>query len=48
LHASSATGTFELSTYRILQTHLARGLRVMPLGVSVTAGAVTAGAASVA
>jgi len=41
LHASSITsnGTFELSTYRILQTHLARGLRVMPLGVSVTAAA---------
>jgi DNA polymerase-3 subunit epsilon len=34
LHASNAEGAFELSTYRILQSHLARGLRVMPLGVS--------------
>jgi DNA polymerase-3 subunit epsilon len=49
LHASSVTTPgFELSTYRILQTHLARGLRVMPLGVSVTADAVTVSAASVA
>jgi DNA polymerase III subunit epsilon len=50
LHASSVTSTctFELSTYRILQTHLARGLRVMPLGVSVTTGAVTAGTVSIA
>ena len=41
LHATSVTGTgtFELSTYRILQSHLARGLRVMPLGVSVVAAA---------
>jgi DNA polymerase-3 subunit epsilon len=34
LHASSVTGPFELSTYRLLQSHLARGLRVMPLSVS--------------
>jgi DNA polymerase-3 subunit epsilon len=47
LHASSVAGTFELSTYRILQTHLARGLRVMPLGACVTAGPVTTSAASV-
>jgi DNA polymerase III subunit epsilon len=31
LHASYAESSFELSTYRILQAHLARGLRVMPL-----------------
>ena len=30
LHASSSGGAFELSTYRLLQSHLARGLRVMP------------------
>ncbi|MGH8783074.1 exonuclease domain-containing protein [Paraburkholderia sp.] len=34
LWSSSPAGTFELSTYRILQTHLARGLRVMPLAAS--------------
>jgi DNA polymerase-3 subunit epsilon len=34
LHASSAAGPFELSTYRLLQSHLARGLRLMPLSVS--------------
>ncbi|MBN3802138.1 GIY-YIG nuclease family protein [Paraburkholderia sp. Ac-20336] len=34
LHASASAGPFELSTYRILQSHLARGLRVMPLGAS--------------
>ncbi len=34
LYASNAAGAFELSTYRILQSHLARGLRVMPLSVS--------------
>ncbi|MGE8331302.1 MAG: DNA polymerase III subunit epsilon, partial [Paraburkholderia nemoris] len=34
LHASSSGGAFELSTYRLLQSHLARGLRVMPLSVS--------------
>lgn len=34
LYASSADGAFELSTYRILQTHLARGLRVLPLPIS--------------
>ncbi|MGF6922151.1 exonuclease domain-containing protein [Paraburkholderia sp. 40] len=34
LHASTLAGSFELSTYRILQSHLARGLRVMPLSVS--------------
>ncbi|MFM0736618.1 exonuclease domain-containing protein [Paraburkholderia xenovorans] len=34
LHASSVVGMFELSTYRILQSHLARGLRVLPLSVS--------------
>ena len=34
LHASSAQGAFELSTYRLLQSHLARGLRVMPLSVA--------------
>jgi DNA polymerase-3 subunit epsilon len=39
LHASSVAGSFELSTYRILQSHLARGLRVMPLGGSIAAGA---------
>ncbi|CAB3765435.1 exonuclease domain-containing protein [Paraburkholderia humisilvae] len=31
LLAQNATRAFELSTYRIMQTHLARGLRVMPL-----------------
>jgi DNA polymerase-3 subunit epsilon len=31
LLAASEAGAFELSTYRILQTHLARGLRVMSL-----------------
>jgi DNA polymerase III subunit epsilon len=31
LLAQNAPRAFELSTYRILQTHLARGLRVMPL-----------------
>ena len=36
LHAAEAVAAFELSTYRILQSHLARGLRVMPLSVSVT------------
>ncbi|MCC8403874.1 DNA polymerase III subunit epsilon [Paraburkholderia sp. MMS20-SJTN17] len=34
LHASTMAGPFELSTYRILQTHLARGLRVRPLSVA--------------
>jgi len=34
LHASSVAGPFEPSTYRILQSHLARGLRLMPLSVS--------------
>ncbi|APA84111.1 DNA polymerase III subunit epsilon [Paraburkholderia sprentiae WSM5005] len=34
LHASTMAGPFELSTYRILQSGLARGLRVMPLSVS--------------
>ena len=34
LHVSSSGGAFELSTYRLLQSHLARGLRVMPLSVS--------------
>lgn len=33
LSALDGAGAFELSTYRILQAHLARGLRVMPLGV---------------
>jgi DNA polymerase III subunit epsilon len=37
LPTSIVTGSFELSTYRILQTHLARGLRVMPLGVAAAA-----------
>jgi DNA polymerase III subunit epsilon len=31
LLARNAPRTFELSTYRIMQTHLTRGLRVMPL-----------------
>jgi DNA polymerase-3 subunit epsilon len=39
LAASNIAGPFELSTYRILQGHLARGLRVMPLGVPATAAA---------
>jgi len=34
LHASALAGPFELSTYRILQGRLARGLSVMPLGAS--------------
>jgi DNA polymerase-3 subunit epsilon len=34
LYASSVGGPFELSTYRLLQSHLARGLRVLPLSVS--------------
>jgi DNA polymerase-3 subunit epsilon len=42
LHASSATSGFELSTYRILQGHLARGLRMMPLSVPSAASAVVA------
>lgn len=33
LHASNIAGPFELSTYRILQSHLARGLRILPLSV---------------
>lgn len=37
LAAGSAASDFELSTYRILQTHLARGLRVTALGDSVAA-----------
>jgi DNA polymerase-3 subunit epsilon len=41
LHASSVPGPFELLTYRILQSHLARGLRVMPLGVPAAASAVS-------
>jgi DNA polymerase-3 subunit epsilon len=39
LYASSVAGPFELSTYRILQSHLARGLRVMPLSASSDAPA---------
>jgi DNA polymerase-3 subunit epsilon len=42
LHASSVTSGFELSTYRILQGHLARGLRMMPLSVPSAASAVVA------
>ncbi|MCC8395128.1 GIY-YIG nuclease family protein [Paraburkholderia sp. MMS20-SJTR3] len=34
LPGSALAGAFELATYRILQSHLARGLRVMPLNVS--------------
>ncbi|MDR6419836.1 exonuclease domain-containing protein [Paraburkholderia phenoliruptrix] len=34
LHAARATSGFELSTYRILQSHLARGLRMTPLNVA--------------
>jgi DNA polymerase-3 subunit epsilon len=37
LHATSIAGPFELSTYRILQSHLGRGLRVMPLSVTSVA-----------
>ncbi|MFM0496907.1 exonuclease domain-containing protein [Paraburkholderia caledonica] len=33
LHAASLAGGFEASTYKILQSHLARGLRIMPLSV---------------
>jgi DNA polymerase III subunit epsilon len=33
LLAGDAPRRFELSTYRLLQTHLARGLRVMPVGL---------------
>ncbi|MEW9580717.1 exonuclease domain-containing protein [Paraburkholderia sp. DGU8] len=33
LYASSVVGPFELSTYRLLHSHLARGLRVLPLSV---------------
>jgi len=36
LLAANASGAFELSTWRVLQSHLARGLRVMPLpGIAV-------------
>ncbi|MDE1183525.1 exonuclease domain-containing protein [Paraburkholderia sp.] len=45
LHASHTDGAFELSTFRILQSHLARGLRVMPLAVTLP---VVIGVASVA
>ncbi len=41
LAAGGAERAFELSTYRILQTHLARGLRVMPLGNAVAAATAT-------
>jgi DNA polymerase-3 subunit epsilon len=37
LFASAIEGSFELSTYRILQSHLARGLRIMPLALPSTA-----------
>lgn len=43
---TTTAGTFELSTYRILQTHLARGLRVMPLAVPESAMTGTASAAA--
>lgn len=39
LAVAGVAGPFELSTYRILQTHLARGLRVMPLGAPATVAA---------
>ncbi len=38
LAAAAAPGAFELPTYRILQTHLARGLRALPLAGLATAG----------
>ncbi|WP_109477986.1 exonuclease domain-containing protein [Paraburkholderia sp. C35] len=37
LLAASVAGTFELSTWRILQSHLARGLRVLPLSRAAVA-----------
>ncbi|MFM0287912.1 exonuclease domain-containing protein [Paraburkholderia megapolitana] len=37
LTSSGIAGPFELSTYRILQTHLARGLRVTPLAAPLSA-----------
>lgn len=37
---------FELSTYRLLQTHLARGLRVVPLGASLATSEATEPAAA--
>ena len=43
LHATNASGAFELSTWRVLQSHLARGLRMMPLpGMAVTVPATDA------
>jgi DNA polymerase III subunit epsilon len=39
LAAGGTARAFELSTYRILQTHLARGLRVTPLGDSIASTA---------
>jgi DNA polymerase-3 subunit epsilon len=36
LPALNEAALFELSTYRLLQAHLARGLRVMPLGLQAT------------
>lgn len=38
LAAAAAPGAFELPTYRILQTHLARGLRALPLPRLETTG----------
>jgi DNA polymerase-3 subunit epsilon len=38
LAACGAEHLFELSTYRILQTHLARGLHVVPLGAATPLG----------
>jgi DNA polymerase III subunit epsilon len=40
--AASAAAAFEPSTYRIMQTHLSRGLRVMPLAAGTTIDATVA------
>jgi DNA polymerase-3 subunit epsilon len=49
LLVAGIAGAFELSTYRILQTHLARGLQATPLTAPVSAALpAVAGAASVA
>ncbi len=47
LAADGARCRFELSTYRILQTHLERGLRVMQLAAAPAAAATASEAASI-
>jgi DNA polymerase-3 subunit epsilon len=42
LLAASVPGAFELSTWRVLQSHLARGLSVLPLSRQPTEPAASA------